>query len=83
MNDKKYMLFSGDNYYALGGSRDFCGFYGSIAKAKQAFVDKNKDEDEVFIDVWGEIVKASTMNPVLYTSVSFASVSCAIWEQLA
>ena len=55
---KKYLLFSFDQYYPIGGIHDYCGDYDSIEEAKAAW-DKAAYQCEIY-----EIVEHSTMKNV-------------------
>ena len=50
---KKYLVFSGDNYYPAGGWADFDGAFDDLEEAKLAASDPNFD--------WGHVVCTANM----------------------
>lgn len=53
---KKYLLFSGESYYARGGWYDFAGTYDTIGAAKAAGKKKMMDDN---MD-WFHVVNSET-----------------------
>lgn len=51
---KRYLLFSGDNYYPGGGWEDFRGDFDTVEAAKAAKLDQHKHDD------WYHIVDIET-----------------------
>jgi len=53
MNNEKYLVFAGRNYYPYGGWEDFKGIFNTIEDAQKSF----ENESENYYNEWAHIVK--------------------------
>lgn len=63
MNEMRYALFAGDNYYPAGGIEDLRGRFATHFEAQQAFDAGWKNDGEEQYD-WGHIVDLETFEVI-------------------
>lgn len=81
-----YLLFAGHSYYPKGGIKDLRA-RGTVEELKAIFLrDAKKIADGQYIDNWGQIVNASTLEVVLEgrverTANSYSTPGVTVWNE--